>query len=275
MLAPLDGGQTARILKAGKNGAASTLAADIAVDFKGGKPFEAGTGTQGQQAIADVAFVMDGKRNFVLIAGSVDNDLVIADMDDEYRTIKISFSANTEATAAGNRQLEWAVGSDYVWINGGQTKEMYIIKLGATIDDTRLIKTLTDMPDGKVSYVENYAKQVPEAVVQVAQAPSVSSEIGQQPATATRDQAADIVSRSASDVEVSAAKAETVTNEDSTTQAIAIAGLIVASLALLGVMALVASSALSKPLASAAASNIGAASGAADDVVTLGSKNVA
>jgi len=256
MLAPYDGGKTARILKVGRNGAASTLVTDIAVDMKGGKP--------GEQAISDVAFVQDGKRNFVVIAGSVDNDLVIADMDDEYRTVKISLSANTEATAAGNRQVEWAVGSDYVWINGGQTKEMYIVELGATIDDARVFKTLTEVPDGLVAYVENYAKPAAGESV-VAARPAQTADVALAPAS---EQAPGVLP---------VQSANTVNNEESTTQAIAIAGLIVACLALLGVMALVASSALSKPHASASANNIAVQSGAAgdSDTVTLGSKNVA
>mmetsp|Transcript_33212 Transcript_33212/g.79330 ORF Transcript_33212/g.79330 Transcript_33212/m.79330 type:complete len:457 (-) Transcript_33212:675-2045(-) len=112
-LLPFDGGATLRVLKTGQNGAESSVAADIPVDFQGGTP--------GKQAISDLAWVQDGSRNFIVVASNVDNSLVVADMDDGYRMVKIPLSNNEEATAAGNRQVEWAIGTNYVWVNGGQT----------------------------------------------------------------------------------------------------------------------------------------------------------
>ena len=80
-LLPFDGGATLRVLKTGQNGAKSSVAADIPVAFQGGTP--------GKQAISDLAWVQDGSRNFIVVASNVDNSLVVADMDDGYRMIKI------------------------------------------------------------------------------------------------------------------------------------------------------------------------------------------
>ena len=175
--------------------------------------------------------------------------------------------------------MEWVVGSNYVWIISGQTKEMYIVELGATIDDARVFKTLTEVPGGWVAYVKNCAKPVP-ASVRVVQGPHVDHPAGEPVFASRPTQTADLALAAASEEGpsvVSAQSAETVSNEESTTQAIAITGLIVACLALFGVMASVASSALSKPHASASANNIAVQYGAAgnSDTVTLGSKNVA
>ena len=181
VLAPYDGGETVRVLKAGENGKTSvgapvlvsrralrspfsvqrrarafahdavlsappvlspqTFGADVPVAMAGG--------TFGSQAISDVAFLQDGARNFLILAGSTDNDLVVVDMDDAYRFVKVRLSNNPEATAAGNRQVEWAVGTDYVWVNGGQTEEMYVVEIPGGIDSAKIVKTLSSVADGK------------------------------------------------------------------------------------------------------------------------------
>jgi len=149
VLAPYDGGATVRVLRAGANGAPSTVAADVAIAMAGGAP--------GAQAVTDVAFLQDGARNLLLVAGSVDNDLVVVDMDDGYAITKVRLSANPEPTAAGNRQVEWAVGSDYVWVNGGQTEEMYVVEIPGGGGTARVVRTLANVPDGKVAFVNNFA----------------------------------------------------------------------------------------------------------------------
>ena len=106
-------------------------------------------GTWGSQVVTDVAFLRDSVRNFLLIAGNVDNHLVVVDMDDGFKLRKVSLSTNPEATAAGNRQVEWAVGSDYVWVNGGQMEEMYVVEISGGIDTAKVVKTLSGVPDGK------------------------------------------------------------------------------------------------------------------------------
>ena len=106
-------------------------------------------GTPGSQVVSDVAFLQDGTRNFLVVAGSVDNFLVIADMDDNFRMRKVQLTSNEEPTAAGNRQVEWAVGSNYVWVNGGQTEEMYVVEISGGMDTAKVVKTLKNVPDGK------------------------------------------------------------------------------------------------------------------------------
>ena len=221
-----------------------TIAADIPVEFEGGSP--------GSAAISDVAFIQDDTRNFIVIAGSVDNNVVIADMDDGYRMIKLTLSSNAEATAAGNRQVEWAVGSNFVWVNGGQTEEMYIIEVGNTIDSARVIRTVSDVPDGKVAFINNY-----ERAAETAGTPSTVLGKAENKLEEIEDEISD------------------------NTSAIAIAALIIGCIALVWVVALVVSrSSAAPPAKSARPTKVVADAEAPEqrsdsDTVTLGSKQVA
>lgn len=109
--------------------------------------------------------------NIIVIASSADNDVVLVDANDGHRTKKITLSNNAEPTAAGsNRQVEWAIGTNYVWINGGQTEEVYLIDVGGGIDNARVVKTLTNVPDGKVVFVQNYASAADDITMSVIRA---------------------------------------------------------------------------------------------------------
>jgi len=151
VLLPYDGGATVRVLRTGENGEASTVAADIAVGFEGGTPKKS--------SVSDLAWVQDGVRNFMVISSNNDNNLVIVDMDDGYRMVKIPLSMNVESTAAGNRQVEWAIGTDYVWVNGEESEEMYIVKLGQSIEDTEVITTLVGVSTKFLVFIKNYERQ--------------------------------------------------------------------------------------------------------------------
>lgn len=152
MLTTHDGGATTRILKAGANGEASTVAATIPLDM-------AATADATNEAVVDVAFIEDGTRNFIVIAGSANNEAAFIDMDDDFRMVKVAFSNNPEPTSEGRRNVEWVVGTDFVWIDGAGTEEMYVLEVGETIDTARVVRTLTDIKGGWVIHVENHARQ--------------------------------------------------------------------------------------------------------------------
>merc|ERR1712008_251038 len=66
-----------------------------------------------------------------------------------------------ESTGGGKRGIEWAVGSNYVWVDGLATQEQYIIVIpGAKIDDAVVSLTLAGIASGgHLVYVDNYERK--------------------------------------------------------------------------------------------------------------------
>jgi len=153
LLLPNDGGKYARLLMPGQNGAISRLIYDIPVDFKGGSP--------GRSVISDMAFVQDDRRDILVIGASTDNDVVIVDLNNkEFPHVKLSLTTTEESTGGTSRKLEWAVGTNYVWVNGGETKEVYVIELpDANINNARLAKTVAGITSGNMIFVNNYERE--------------------------------------------------------------------------------------------------------------------
>jgi hypothetical protein len=108
--------------------------------------------------ISDFAFVTGG-RNILVLAASTDNDVVLVDLDKNFRTKRINIAPTaTESTATSSRQVEWAVGTNYVWVNGEGTEEQYIIEIEDDIDSAKLTRTLSDAPKGQMIFVNNYER---------------------------------------------------------------------------------------------------------------------
>lgn len=150
LLLPNDGGQNIRVLEPGANGVSSSKLKDIPVNFEGGQ--------DGKMVISDFAFVTGG-RNILVLAASTDNDVVLVDLDKNFRTKRINIAPTaTESTATSSRQVEWAVGTNYVWVNGEGTEEQYIIEIEDDIDSAKLTRTLSDAPKGQMIFVNNYER---------------------------------------------------------------------------------------------------------------------
>jgi len=151
LLIPNDSGRFIRLLSPGKNGAASTVAKDIPVNFIGGLPKKT--------VVSDFAFVTDKTRNILILGASTDNNLVLVDLNDNYKTTNIVLSGSNETTGGGKRNIEWAVGSNFVWVDGGGTQEQYIIELpDDDINNAKLVRSLTNITSGNMIYVENYER---------------------------------------------------------------------------------------------------------------------
>merc|ERR1719162_1554393 len=61
---------------------------------------------------------------------------------------------DTELTARRNRrQVEWVVGTQYVWIDGTNQEEIYVLD----IDSKQVIRTVKGVPTTKMLSVENFA----------------------------------------------------------------------------------------------------------------------
>lgn len=126
---------------------------DIPVDFQGGLP--------GQIVVSDFAFVTDDSRNILVLGASTDNNLVLVDMNDNsFRMRKLALTNDAESTGGNDRRIEWVVGTNYVWVSGGEAEELYIVELpNSDIDNAKVAKTITGVPDGDIIFVENYERR--------------------------------------------------------------------------------------------------------------------
>lgn len=91
-----------------------------------------------------------------------DNDLVLVDMSD-FSTRKLALTSAAESTGGQDRHIEcWAVGTNYVWVTGGDANEMYIVELpSANIADANIAKTVTNVSEGEILFVDNFGRGAP------------------------------------------------------------------------------------------------------------------
>ncbi len=147
-----DGGQNLRVLRAGVNGQKSTLAFDVDLNFENVPP--------GLEAISDFVFVNWKGHNLLALATGFDNNLAIVDLSAATPTVsKVSLSSSSAPTGGnGGRMVEWAYGSDYIWVDGSANDEVYVLKLN---DDgtVSLERTISNLPSSKIIYVENFAQR--------------------------------------------------------------------------------------------------------------------
>lgn len=152
LLLPNDGGQNVRVVKAGANGASSSLVKDVNVNFEGGTP--------GKTVVSDFAFIQESDRDILVLGASSDNHVVLIDLrSSNMDMVKLDLAPGvSESTGGSSRKLEWAVGTDYVWVDGGESKEQYIIKIPGGINSATVDRTLGDVTSGNMLYVNNYER---------------------------------------------------------------------------------------------------------------------
>jgi len=224
VLLPNDGGKYVRILQAGPNGGSSSSfndVKDVMVDFTGGTP--------GKTVISDFAFVQDENRDILVLGASTDNNIVLVDLRSDSKTLttrKLDLAPGVvESTGGSSRKLEWAVGTDYVWVNGAESEEQYIINIpNSDINSAKLVRTLGGIPSGNMVFVNNYERM--RAVVHAASV------------TATATAAQDNIIVSANVNEMSSSSSSSTGNSDN----LGLAGVILGSIGLvagLGAMVLV------------------------------------
>jgi len=154
-----NGGEVLRIIEAGKNGEKSTILYDLELGFS--------TTDQEDSAVYnDFAFIQttqeeDGvKRDMIVIAAGTENtvalvDLLVKDSSGNPKVTKITLSSSEEVTARrSRRQVEWVIGTDYVWIDGTDAEEVYVVDL-----DKKTSKTITGFTTSKMLSVENYERK--------------------------------------------------------------------------------------------------------------------
>jgi len=247
LLLPNDGGQNVRVLRAGQNGQASVFLKDIPVNFSGGAP--------SKLIVSDFAFVTDKGRNLLILGASTDNEIVLVDFNANFKTARLSLSPAVESTGGSSRKIEWAVGTDYVWVNGGEAKEQYVIDISGGVTGAKVSRTIQEVASGNMLFVNNYKR-----VRDVAMMTSIAS--GQQSIT----------------TEITQITGEKSAPEESSDN-LGAAGLIVGCVSLVGVLVLAAYTVLLKGPGASAASNTGTDEEKFSDnnpeTKTLGSKMVA
>jgi len=121
-----NGGKTIRILKAGANGEKSSVYADVELGFNQ-------TGVEDDQVYNDFAFIEKDGKNMIVLASSTENKISIVDMSGSSPTqsvVKFGNETDPSTSAYRNRrQVEWARGTDYVWVDGRDDEEVYVIDI--------------------------------------------------------------------------------------------------------------------------------------------------
>jgi len=153
-----NGGEVLRFLAAGENGAKSTVAFDLTLGFS----------TEDEETSAvfnDFAFIQTSEddslvgggmdRDLIVIASGTDNKVAIVDISSGMPVVTIiDLKADIVLTARRNRrQVEWCVGTPYVWIDGTASEEIYVLN----VDTKQMETTITGITTSKFISVENYA----------------------------------------------------------------------------------------------------------------------
>ena len=217
------------------------------MNFVGGEPSKI--------VVSDFAFVTDKGRNILILGANTDNEIVLVDFNANYKTARLSLSPAVESTGGSSRKIEWAIGTDYVWVNGGEAKEQYIIDISGGVTRARVSRTIQEVASGDMLFVNNYKR-----VRDVAMMQSIAS--GQQSITTEITQ---------------------ITGEKSAAEGgsdnLGAAGLIIGCVSLVGVLVLAAYTILLKGPGASVDSNAGTDeekfTDNSPDTKTLGSKMVA
>jgi len=143
-----NGGTTVRVLKTGLTSAKSTIFSDLVLDFNS-------TGNEDDSIFSDLAFVERNGKNMIIFVAGPENRAAIVDVDDIANPTYVNL-ANGESTARYQkmREVEWAVGTDYVWVSGDGAKQVYIID----VMKKALVRTIDGVSTRKMISVVNFAK---------------------------------------------------------------------------------------------------------------------
>ena len=138
-----------RILRVGKNGQPSTIAFDIPLGFN--------------HTMRDFAFMEDEDRMIAVMASDEKNVIHMANLVETNPKVH-SLTFKSGDSTGDRRQIEFARGTDYVWISGRASEEIseheaYVIEIpGTNLAGARLTKTLKVSPT-KLKFIENTARE--------------------------------------------------------------------------------------------------------------------
>ena len=202
-------------------------------------------GTPGKTVVSDVAFVQDGNREILVIGASTDNDVVLVDLK-TFKTRKLDLAPNeVESTGGGARYLEWAVGTDYVWVNGGEAEHAYVLKIPGGIDSASVDRQINGVRSGNMLFVNNYEKI---RAMALAQGLVASSSVGSS-AAGSNDLA--MLSGADGTAFLSASSAASASSDGDSGNALAVVGVVLGALGLvagLGALLLVTNQKNAQPV---------------------------
>lgn len=144
-----NGGKTIRIIETGENGKPSQTFVDLELGFSR-------EGYETKSVSKDFAFVTRNDKTLAVFPSGTENKVAIVDMTS--KPIKTSFITFNEqkfkygAPHGMYRRIEWAIGTDYVWVTDSSYDEAYVID----VVKNEVVKTLTDVDVSQMLSVQNY-----------------------------------------------------------------------------------------------------------------------
>jgi len=156
-----DGAQNLRVLRAGANGVKSTVAFDIPLQFE--------NVPAGSEALRDFAFVKWNNHDIIALSTGYDNNLAIIDLDatpPKLHNLKLSDAAETTGGRSG-RMIEWAYGTNYLWVDAASAKEIYVIRLSEDGDVTKAVveRTIPEVSSSLMVYAEDFAERKQDSMI--------------------------------------------------------------------------------------------------------------
>lgn len=146
-----NGGTSVRILRTGKPGEKSTVFADLELGFDS-------RGLEDATTFNDYAFIERGGKSMIVFAAGTENKVAIVDITDGNPRVSYVTLKEGGLTAYKNRrQVEWAVGTDFVWVDGtgsARPREIYIVDIMQEV----VVSTVTGITTNKILSVNNYAR---------------------------------------------------------------------------------------------------------------------
>lgn len=135
------------------------------VDFELGFDTTVGTTDYSEKRVSkDFAFVYKDDKTLIVFPSGTEHKVAVVEITSgDMRTAKIepryiTFNKDefipSRAPHGRYRRIEWAIGTDYVWVTDSSLDEVYVID----IEKEEVVTTLTEFPTNSLLSVQNYAK---------------------------------------------------------------------------------------------------------------------
>jgi hypothetical protein len=104
--------------------------------------------------------MMVNGQTILVVASGTDNHIALVNMDDPTRVVRVLLKSSAESTGGADdgRSVEWADGTDYVWVTGQEAEEIYVIKVpNGDVSAAIVAVTIKGTDATALVYVENFA----------------------------------------------------------------------------------------------------------------------
>jgi len=260
-----NGGTSIRVLAAGAPGQPSTVFADLELGFNS-------TTFEGDQVFNDYSFIENAGKKMIVFASGTENKVAIVDLTSGTADISyVTFSEGPVSSYRERRQVEWSVGTNYVWVDGAGADEVYVID----VMSKSLVNTISNVETTRLLSVDNHARNVQQSIMQEYIQSMITADREANPNQIIKETTT-VVKEVEKDMGGQTVSAQSATDQtekyvdDNDIDTVGIMGLVLGAVALVvGTMNLAFLSKMNKPAAA------GAARPGDDEEVTLGSKDVA